>query len=83
LTIADVVKKICTLMGKDFENATTTVGERLGQDSRYWLDFSRAERELNWKPEVQFDDGLIEVIEWVNQNWAEIVKQPLEYIHKV
>ncbi len=83
LTIMEVVGRICTMMGHDPASATRVVGERLGQDSAYCLDCSKAERELGWRPRVDFDEGLREVIDWVEGNWESIRRQPLEYVHKV
>ena len=81
-TIADIVHQICTWMGYDFESSTRVVGERLGQDARYWLDCSKATRELGWKAPVPFEDGVREVIEWVESNWDQVVHEPLVYQHK-
>lgn len=81
-TVADVVRQICQLMGRDFDDATEVVGERLGQDARYWLDTRKAETELKWKPLVCFEDGLRETHDWIEQNWDVIERQPQNYIHK-
>lgn len=82
LTVAGIVRKLGELMGKSFEEIAETVGERLGQDSRYWLDCTKAQRELGWRPEVDFEDGLRETIAWIEQSWDQIVQEPLEYAHK-
>ena len=81
-TIADIVRNICMGMGQDFESTTVVVGERLGQDSHYWLNCSKAMRELRWEPQVTFERGIKEVIEWIENNWASIKHEPLVYIHK-
>jgi len=81
-TVADIVRQICAWMGYEFESATRVVGERLGQDSRYWLDCSKAKRELDWTPQVPFEQGVREVIEWIESNWVLIQQEPLVYIHK-
>ncbi len=83
LTVADIVRQVCELAGHDFSRSTRVVGERLGQDSRYWLDCSRAERELGWTPQVPFEQGLREIVDWVNASWNDIQGLPLEYQHKV
>lgn len=82
-TIADIVKQLCRIMGHDYEKATKVVGERLGQDARYWLDTSKAESELGWQPQVSFEQGLSEVVDWVNDNWDVIKNDPMDYIHKI
>ena len=81
--ISGIVRRVCERLGADFGRSARVVGERLGQDPRYWLDCSRAVRELGWEPRISFEEGVDEVIEWVDANWAQIQKEPLEYIHKV
>jgi len=52
------------------------VVDRPGHDLRYAIDCSKAERQLNWKPEIDFSDGLRETIDWYRRNavWVERVK---------
>lgn len=40
------------------------VADRPGHDRRYAIDCSKAERELGWAPEIPFEKGLRETIEW-------------------
>lgn len=81
-TVADVVRCVCEQMGRRFEDATRVVGERLGQDARYWLDCTRAHRELDWQPRVPFAQGVAETIDWVEANWEQVRQEPLEYVHR-
>lgn len=81
-SISEVVRKICEKMGYDYEKSIISVGERLGQDAAYIIDSTKARLELDWKPEISFDDGLNEVIAWIEENWEEISKEYLEYVHK-
>ena len=83
LTIADVVGLVCKKMKVSFDEATRPVGERLGQDSRYWLDCAKARSRLDWSPRIDMADGIGEVVDWIEANWREIMAQPLEYRHKV
>ncbi|TAJ25828.1 MAG: dTDP-glucose 4,6-dehydratase, partial [Nitrospirae bacterium] len=53
-----------------------------GQDARYWLDCSKAERKLGWKPQVPFAQGVREVINWIESNWDDVVREPHVYVHK-
>jgi dTDP-glucose 4,6-dehydratase len=69
-TVRDVVARVCDEMNAPFADAVKIVGERPGQDSRYWLDCTKARQELGWQPQV-------------NENWDEIRNEPLEYVHKV
>ncbi|MDD4995285.1 MAG: GDP-mannose 4,6-dehydratase [Patescibacteria group bacterium] len=38
-----------------------------GEERRSVLDCCRAHRELNWRPKVSFDDGLVQTVQWYNQ----------------
>jgi dTDP-glucose 4,6-dehydratase len=80
--VRDVVAAICQRMGRPFDEATETVGERPGQDAAYVIDSTRARSELNWRPRVGLDEGLDEVVDWVQRHWDEIQRLPHEYIHQ-
>ena len=82
VTIRDLVRMIAEKMGVVFEKVTRVVGERLGQDAAYLLDASRARSELGWKPQSSLDQGIQDVVSWVEKNWEEIQNKPLEYVHK-
>jgi len=82
ISIKDLVTLICKKMKVDFDKSTKIVQERLGQDAAYVIDSSKARNELKWKPEITFEEGLEEAINWVNNNFAEIEKEDLEYIHQ-
>ena len=80
--VRDVVRKICNLMGHSFEESTIAVGERPGQDAAYVLDSTLARQEFGWSPQIPLEEGLAEVIAWVEDNWEQIQREPLEYVHK-
>lgn len=82
IAIHDLVRQICELMGHSFEKSTVSVGERLGQDAAYVIDSTRAREELGWLPKISLEQGLGEVITWVESNWEQIQQEPLEYVHK-
>ena len=53
------------------------VPDRLGHDLRYAINFSKAEKELGFKPEFSFVDGLEDTINWYSNNreWWQKLKQ--------
>jgi dTDP-glucose 4,6-dehydratase len=59
------------------------VADRMGHDLRYAVDCSKSERELKWRPQINFEAGLRETIEWYRQHptWIANVKsgEYLEY----
>ncbi len=81
--VKKVVSLLCEKMGCPFEKHVKEVGERLGQDPRYWLNYDKAKKELGWYPQVSFEKGIDETIQWIEQNWDEIQKESLLYIHKI
>ncbi len=82
IAVKDVVAMICKKMGKDFNEVTKTVAERLGQDKAYVIDSSKARKEFGWSPRISTDEGIKGVVDWIEGNWDCIKKEPLEYIHK-
>ena len=73
LNVFTVVKKILEIMGKStdyFEYAEN----RPGHDDRYSLDSSKIQSSLEWKPIVDFDQGLTDTVNWYLDNrkwWSE------------
>lgn len=82
IAVRKVVQTVCDLMGRDFDRAVRVVAERLGQDAAYIIDSTAARTELGWSPKVSLEQGLQEVISWVDRYWAEIATLPHTYVHK-
>jgi len=53
------------------EQLITYVTDRAGHDMRYAIDASFIEKELGWKPSIQFEEGLKRTVDWYlnNQDW--------------
>ncbi|MCC6252025.1 MAG: dTDP-glucose 4,6-dehydratase [Bacteroidia bacterium] len=49
----------------------TFVKDRAGHDLRYAIDSSKLQKELNWKPSLQFEEGLEKTVTWYldNEEW--------------
>jgi len=82
IAVKDVVKVICERLNVDFSTAVRMTQERLGQDKAYVIDSSKIRETLFWKTGVSFKEGIKNVVDWVENNFHEIQKEPLEYIHK-
>ncbi len=52
------------------------VKDRPGHDRRYAIDCAKAERELGWRPEVAFEQGLADTVRWYREHtaWVENVR---------
>ncbi|HXE96689.1 MAG TPA: GDP-mannose 4,6-dehydratase [Dongiaceae bacterium] len=81
ISIHNLVSLICNETGVRFTEAVRMAPERPGQDAAYVIDSSRARRELGWRPVVSLEDGLREVIGWIDGNWETISRLEHEYIH--
>ena len=53
----------------------TYVKDRPGHDLRYAIDATKLNKELGWKPSLQFEEGLEKTVDWYlqNQHWVKDV----------
>jgi dTDP-glucose 4,6-dehydratase len=78
-SIEEIADRVLELTGKP-ESLKTIVPDRPGHDRRYLLDASKIERELGWRPEIAFEDGLRETVEWyaANRAWWQPLRERLQ-----
>ncbi|MBB6215726.1 dTDP-glucose 4,6-dehydratase [Anaerosolibacter carboniphilus] len=50
------------------ESLITYVEDRKGHDRRYAIDSSKIKNKLGWKPETNFEEGIIKTIQWYIEN---------------
>ena len=82
VAIKDVVRMIAEAMGHRLEDVSEVVSERPGQDAAYVIDSTKARNELGWKPGISMEDGLREVVTWIESNWADVQKESFEFVHR-
>ncbi len=77
----EIVKLILDKLDKP-ENLIKYVKDRLGHDRRYAIDASKAVSKLNWKPLIDFEQGIKKTIQWYidNKDWRQEIKSG-EYMH--
>lgn len=63
-SIRRVVELTADALGIPFEQLCEVTDDRLGQDSRYWLDSSEIKNDVGWEPQVTWEEGLAEMVEW-------------------
>ena len=81
----DVVTEICAILdrlrprqnGSSYRDLMEHVQDRPAHDVRYAVDASKIERELTWKPLVEFNAGIQQTVEWylANPAWTEEVSR--------
>ncbi len=70
-----IIKKILKILDKD-ESMIEFVKDRPAHDRRYAVDWSKAKKELGYKPEHDFDEYLTQTVKWYqdHQDWWQKVK---------
>ncbi|ONN27375.1 dTDP-glucose 4,6-dehydratase [Thermosipho affectus] len=77
----EIVKKIIEILRektkdkKISESLIKHVKDRPGHDRRYGINPSKIKKELGWKPEIMFEEGIEKTIEWYlnNLEWVKRV----------
>jgi dTDP-glucose 4,6-dehydratase len=71
----EITRTLLALLGKP-DALIRYVEDRLGHDRRYAIDCEKAKRELGWRPQVRFEDGLQDTIAWyqANAGWVADIK---------
>jgi dTDP-glucose 4,6-dehydratase len=79
-TNIDLIRLLCSIMDRKLGRAEgesakliTYVTDRAGHDLRYAIDSSKLQRELGWKPSLQFEEGLEKTVDWylANEAWVD------------
>lgn len=97
-TNIDLIHLLCKIADKKLNRAPGTtaqlitfVKDRAGHDLRYAIDSSKIQRELGWKPSLQFEEGLEKTVDWylANQEWTDNITSgdymkyyEAQYVHR-
>lgn len=74
----DLIHLLCEIMDKKLNRVSgesakliTYVTDRAGHDLRYAIDSSKLQKELDWVPSLQFEEGLEKTVDWYleNEEW--------------
>lgn len=63
LTNMEITKKLLVLTGRD-KSFIQSVTDRPGHDFRYAIDNTEINKELGWKPMIDFDEGIKKTVEF-------------------
>lgn len=67
-TNIEIIELLSKILNKKPENSIMYVKDRLGHDRRYAIDSSKL-RALGWEPQIDFEDGLADTVEWYIGGW--------------
>ena len=76
-----IVKKILSILEKS-DDLIEFVEDRPGHDFRYSMNSDKLRNELDWKPKINFDDGLKNTIDWYisnPQSWGALSEKIFEH----
>ena len=73
-TNIQIVQAILKNVGAE-ESLIAFVEDRPGHDRRYAMGYDKANRILGWRPEIEWDTGLSDTIQWYNDNksWVDSI----------
>ena len=72
-TIIKIVDRLLKREVGTSQKLITYVTDRPGHDFRYAIDSSKINKELGWKPSLQFEEGIEKTVAWYlnNKEWLE------------
>lgn len=79
-SIRRVVELTAQALGMPFEQLCEMTGDRLGQDSRYWLDSSAIKNDVGWEPQISWEEGLAEMVAWGRKYIDQLHQWPTDYV---
>ncbi len=78
-SIRTLMEKTAVALKMPFEQLVEMAPDRLGQDSRYWLDSSAIKRDLGWEPKISLEEGLDEMVAWGRRYIDQLKDWPVDY----
>ena len=79
-SIRRVVELTAEALGIPFEQLCEVTEDRLGQDSRYWLDSTAIKKDVGWEPQIGWEAGLREMADWGGKYLGQLRDWPMEYV---
>ena len=75
-SIEEIADSVLELTGRP-ASLKTIVPDRPGHDRRYLLDSTKLRRELGWQPEIDFETGLRDTVEWYasHRDWWKALRE--------
>lgn len=80
MSMLETAKTLIRVMGLS-EDMITFIPDRLGQDRRYAIDYTKIKNTLGWTPTRSFEEGLRDMVNWYrrNESWWRPIKNSAAY----
>jgi dTDP-glucose 4,6-dehydratase len=79
-SIRRVVELTAEALGIPFSQLAEVTEDRLGQDSRYWLDSNAIRHDVGWEAQIGWQEGLAEMADWGRKYLDQLRNWPVDYV---
>lgn len=79
-SIRGLVEAVAKALEMPFSDLCEMTGDRLGQDSRYWLDSSAVKQDTGWELRIGLEEGLSEMVSWGRKYLDQLRHWPTDYV---
>jgi len=81
ISIRNLVSMVASEMGISFDEfCVSATDDRVGEDAQYWLDSSRITNELGWKPTIDLQIGIRDMVDWGRLNYEELKTENVDFV---
>jgi dTDP-glucose 4,6-dehydratase len=80
-TILSLVEQISKKMKLNYKKNIKFIKDRIGKDLLYDLSSNKLRKKIGWKPKINLKDGIINTINWVENNFHNLKEIKTDYKH--